>query len=144
MLFSTQSKHEIFTQELSQTILALDSSAVADQLYKLFEAGPRGGSIIYAITVVTDDSLARLLKLYEQQGGHDYLKDTVSLNADTPYGSDGTNHELNILGQLAGTRIDGAGNRSFYLAAGKSLKVATNVVPASGKELIVRVYGEHY
>ena len=144
MLFATQSKHEIFTQELNQTLVALDKDAVADKMYKLFEAGPRGGSIIYAITVVTTDMQSRLLKLYEEQAGHTYLKDTISLAATTPYGSDGTNHEFNVLGQLGGTRIDGAGNRSYYLAAGKSLKIATNVSPGVDKEIIVRVYGENY
>ena len=144
MLIATQSKHELFTQELAQTVIKLDNTAIQDQLYKLFDAGHRGGSIIYAITVVADDELPRLLRIHESIAEHDYLKTSIQLPGATPYGTDGVNQELNVLSQLAGNRIDGSGNRSFYLSAGKSLKVSLSVIPATGKSVIIRVYGEHY
>jgi hypothetical protein len=144
MLIATQSKHELFTQELNQPILKLDPTTVINTPYLLFEAGPRGGSVINAITITTDDALARLLHIYESTSGYDFHKTTVSLPVSTPYGTDGTNPELDIISNLRGTRIDGAGNRSFYLAPGKSLKVAISVALATSKFMCIRVYGENY
>jgi len=144
MLIATQSKHELFTQEMNQPILKLDSTSVINTPYLLFEAGTRGGSVINAITITTDDALARLLHIHESTNGHDFHKATISLPISTPYGTDGTNTELDIISNLRGTRIDGAGNRSFYLAAGKSIKVSISVAVAASKFLIIRAYGENY
>lgn len=144
MLFSNQSKHELFTQELSQPLIEFDSTMDVDTPYPLFEAGVRGGSIIHAITVVTDDTLSRVLRLYETIGGEHYPKETVTLPAATPYGTNGTNREYDLMQFITGCRIDGAGNRSLYLARGKTLSVSLNLAPATDKKLIVRAYGEHY
>lgn len=144
MLFATQSKHELYTQELSQPVLKLDSTAVIETPYLLFESGVRGGSVINAITITTDDALARLIKVYESTGGYDFLKATISLPVSTPYGTDGTNTELDILPNLKGTRVDGAGNKTFYLSPDKSIKIAISVAVAADKFLIVRAYGENY
>lgn len=144
MLFAPQSKNELFTQEMNQSLIRLTTASDSETLYKIFDAGARGGSIIYAITVVTNDEQSRLLSFYESYLGGDFLKDTISLPLSTMYGYDGANHELNILPQMAGIRMDSAGNRSLYLAPGKSLKVKNTHVPQADKEVIIRVYGENY
>lgn len=143
-LIATQSKHQIHTQELAQTVLKLDSTITANALYPLFEAGVRGGSIINAITITTDDALARTILFSEKIGSLSFPKTRVSLPISTPYGTDGTNPELDVLSQFKGTRIDGSGNRTFFLAPGKLLEVSLSVIPAATKFVIVRVYGEHY
>lgn len=144
MLIATQSKHEIFTQEMNQPTLKLDSTSLIDTDYLLFESGTRGGSVINAITITTNDALARLLHIYESTNGHDFHKATISLPVSTPYGTDGVNTELDIISNLRGTRIDGAGNRSFYLAPGKFLTLSISVAIAASKFFIIRAYGENY
>jgi hypothetical protein len=144
MLIATQSKHELFTQELNQPILKLDPTSVINTPYTLFEAGVRGGSVIHSITVTTNDTLARLLHIYESVNGHDFHKTTISLPISTPYGTDGVNTELSILPSLRGTHTDGVGNLRYYLSPRKIIKVAISVAVAANKFLVIRAYGENY
>lgn len=143
-LLFTSSKHQLYTQSLNQTILKLDSTAVIDTPYRIFNSNPRGGSVITAITVVTDDVAGRVLTIHEEVNGTPYVKDSWALPISTPYGTDGTTRELNLISNMVGTKVDAAGNKSYFLAPGKTLYASVDVAITDTKYLLIKVYGEDY
>lgn len=138
----TLSRDTLFTQSLNHKntkFLEADTTVAKT----IFTAGVRG-SIITAFTLSTDETAANSVILSEIDRGTSYHKDKIALASSTPYGTDGTNGELDILSMLEGIRNDGNGNKAYYLSPGKSLQAAMGTTIASTKTVTIKIQAEDF
>lgn len=130
------------TQKLklgSATIVAADTSTVKT----VYSAGA-DDTVIKGLQIVSDDTTARVVNIYTNNGTTDSLLGAVSVAA-----SSGTNGTLAAVDLLSGTIFPGLpydanGKRIMYLPAGYSLKVSSQSTVTAAKTLTVTAITEDF
>jgi hypothetical protein len=138
----TLSRDSLYTQQINHRntkFVAADTTTAK----VIFTAGTRG-SIVTSFTLSTDETTLSGFNLYEVDKGTSYQKERFVLPGSTPYGTDGTNGELNVLASLEGVRVDSNGNYAYYLSPGKSLSMAMTTAVAANKTVTVKIQGEDF
>lgn len=112
-------------------------------LKTLFTAG-LNDSDVKAITVTSDDTSVRVVKLYITRSGTDYQLGAVSIPAAS--GNDGSAPAVDLINStiLPGLPIDSAGKRYLSLSYGDVLKVATTTTVTAAKTVTVSAFGQDY
>lgn len=131
-----------FTQNLkfgATTIVAADAST----LKTVFTAGAND-SVVKAINVVSDDTSARVLNLYINNGTTDFLIGAVSIPITS-----GTTGAIATVDLLGGTLMpslpyDANGKRVLPLPATYVVKVSTQTTVTAAKTVTVSLMAEDY
>lgn len=131
-----------FTQTLKQgnaTIVAADTTAL-----KTVYTGATNDSIVKALQVVSDDTSARVLNVYINNGSTDFLLGSV--NVPLASGTNGTAAAVDLLGGtlLPGLPYDANGKRVLPLPAAYVLKVSCQTTVTAAKTVTVTAMVEDY
>lgn len=104
----------------------------------IFTAGSNG-SRLDTISVATDDTANVTLHCWLTDGTTEIRLDTAVITA--LYGTNGTNHAVDVMALLSAAKADGDGIRRMWLKSGCVLKVAANAAVTSGKYAYVYCEG---
>jgi hypothetical protein len=131
-----------FTQNLKigqATIVNADSTAL-----KSVYTGSANDSVVKALQIVSDDTSARVINVYVNNGTTDYLLGSVSVAAAS--GTNGTAAAIDLLGGtlMPGLPYDANGKRVLPLPASYVLKVSTQVAITAAKTVTVTAMVEDY
>ena len=131
-----------FTQSLKDgyaTIVAADTTAL-----KTVYTGGTNDSVVKALQAVTDDTSARVLNVYVNNGTTDYLVGSVSVAAAS--GTNGSTAAVDLLGGtlLPGLPYDSNGKRILPLQATHVLKVSSQTTVTAAKTVTVMALVEDY
>jgi hypothetical protein len=131
-----------FTQNLKigqATVVNADSTGV-----KTVYTGGTNDSVVKALQVVSDDTSARVVNVYVNNGSTDFLLGSVSVAASS--GTNGTAAAIDLLGGtlMPGLPYDSNGKRVLPLPVNYVLKVSSQTAVTSGKTLTFTALIEDY
>jgi hypothetical protein len=129
----------IFPQVLQNwavQILAADTTTI-----KTLVTGGANGSKIEAINVALDDSAAKTLILYLNDGSTNYLLSWFNIPANSGFTTIAPSVALLINAQIPSINFDNNGNKYFYLKSGWKLNVAAQATLTTGKTMHITANG---
>lgn len=131
-----------FTQTLKLSGTKI-TDADTTTLKTLYTAGTEG-DIVKSITLVSNDTAAKVVDLYVNDGTTDFL--LVSTNVPITSGTTGAIAGIDLLGStlLPGSILDSTGKRVLLLPATYTLKVAVQATVTATKVITVVAQGEAY
>lgn len=121
------------------TIVAADASG----LKTVYTAGSND-SVIKSLQVASDDTTARVLNVYINNGSTDYLLGAVSVAIAS--GTNGTTAAVDLLGGtlMPALPYDANGKRVLPLPAGYVLKVSSQTTVTAAKTVTITAMAEDY
>jgi hypothetical protein len=131
-----------FTQNLKigqATVVNADSTGL-----KTLYTGGTNDSVVKALQVTSDDTSARVVNVYVNNGSTDFLLGSVSVAASS--GTNGTAAAIDLLGGtlMPGLPYDAQGKRVLPLPVNYVLKVSSQTAVTSGKTLTFTALIEDY
>lgn len=126
----------------SNTIVNADAST----LKTVFTAGA-DGSILKMLNAVSDDTSARVIKIYIDLTPGTPAPVTIgAVSVPAASGNDGSTASVNLIGAylLPSLPFDSSGNRYLNLPAGAAIKVSSTTTVTAAKTVTIVSAGEDY
>lgn len=105
----------------------------------LTAAATGNGLLIAAVSAISDDTSARLVQLFLNDGTTDFLIGTVNVPAAS--GTDGANGGIGLLSNVSLVPLSSSSNGDIAIPAGWKLRAATTTAVTSGKTVTVVALG---
>jgi hypothetical protein len=98
------------------------------------------------LVVSTDDTSAKVVKVFIKDGTNSYQFDSQSIPAESGTKSDGSVRTFDMLSSMTGLfkNIDGNGNKFCMIKTGWQIEVQLASAPTSGKKIWVNISGGLY